>query len=357
MIENIDTNVGRLLAEIDRLGMAEETLVVFTTDNGTANGSSVFNAGMRGAKGTVWRGGTRVPSFWRWKGSLPEGVDVPAVTAHLDVLPTLCEIAGVEVPPEVAAKIEGRSLVPLLRDATAEWPDRPLVTHQGRWKRGQAAASQFANVRVREGRWSLVNVANSPDGWELYDVAADPGEVRDVADGNPDMVRRLAEFYDRWWAGVQAELVNENLDGPAENPFKVAYRRQQESTPAKKPAVRKSAGKTRKGAGKEETPPESFPPPTFAEFLAARSRLLPEIARYSPYALVSADDPPGYLVYASPPDLGKPAKDPTHSANLGAKLKERLDAVGVDCELAYPGSKPRYIAVKDYLCDVLAPRD
>jgi arylsulfatase len=357
MIENIDTNVGRLLAELERLGMAEETLVVFTTDNGTANGSSVFNAGMRGAKGTVWRGGTRVPSFWRWKGSLPEGVDVPAVTAHLDVLPTLCEIAGVEVPPEVAAKIEGRSLVPLLRDATAEWPDRPLVTHQGRWKRGQAAASQFANVRVREGRWSLVNVANSPDGWELYDVAADPGEVRDVADGNPDMVRRLAEFYDRWWAGVQAELVNENLDGPAENPFKVAYRRQQESTPAKKPAVRKSAGKTRKGAGKEETPPESFPPPTFAEFLAARSRLLPEIARYSPYALVSADDPPGYLVYASPPDLGKPAKDPTHSANLGAKLKERLDAVGVDCELAYPGSKPRYIAVKDYLCDVLAPRD
>jgi arylsulfatase len=229
MIENIDTNVGRLLAEIDRLGMAEETLVVFTTDNGTANGSSVFNAGMRGAKGTVWRGGTRVPSFWRWKGSLPEGVDVPAVTAHLDVLPTLCEIAGVEIPPEVTATIEGRSLVPLLRDATAAWPDRPLVTHQGRWKRGQAAASQFANVRVREGCWSLVNVANRPDGWELYDVAADPGETQDVAAANANVVRRLAEFYGRWWAGVQRELVNENIDGPAENPFKVAYRHQQEA--------------------------------------------------------------------------------------------------------------------------------
>jgi arylsulfatase len=229
MIENIDTNVGRLLAEIDRLGMAEETLVVFTTDNGTANGSSVFNAGMRGAKGTVWRGGTRVPAFWRWKGSLPEGVDVPAVTAHLDVLPTLCEIAGVEIPRELTATIEGRSLVPLLRDATAAWPDRPLVTHQGRWKRGQAAASQFANVRVREGRWSLVNVANRPDGWELYDVAADPGETQDVADANANVVRRLADFYGRWWAGVQRELVNENIDGPAENPFKVAYRHQQEA--------------------------------------------------------------------------------------------------------------------------------
>ena len=352
MIENIDTNVGRLLAEIDRLGMAGETLVVFTTDNGTANGSSVFNAGMRGAKGSVWRGGTRVPSFWRWKGSLPEGINVPAVTAHLDVLPTVCEIAGVEIPPGVAATIEGRSLVPLLRDATAAWPDRPLVTHQGRWKRGQAAASQFGNVRVREGRWNLVNVANRPDGWELYDVAADPGETQDVAAANADVVRRLAEFYGRWWAGVQRELVNENIDGPAENPFKVAYRHQQEATPAKKPT-----GKKRKGAGKEETPAESFPPPTFAEFLAARSRLLPEIARYSPYALVSADDPPGYLVYASPPDLGKPAKDPTHSANFGAKLKERLNAVGVDCELAYPEATTRSITVKDYLCDVLAPRD
>jgi hypothetical protein len=66
---------------------------------------------------------------------------------------------------------------------------------------------------------------------------------------------------------------------------------------------------------------------------------------------------PANLVYASPPDLGKPAKDPTHSANLGAKLKERLDAVGVDCEQAYPEATTRYITVKDYLCDVLAPRD
>lgn len=274
MIENIDTNVGRLLAELDRLGMAEETLVVFTTDNGTATGASVSNAGMRGAKGTVWRGGTRVPSFWRWKGSLPEGVDVPVVTAHLDVLPTLCEIAA-EIPPEVAAKLEGRSLVPLLRDATAVWPDRPLVTHQGRWKRGHAAASQFDNVRVREGRWSLVNVANRPDGWELYDVAADPGESQDVAHGNRDVVRRLTEFYDRWWAGVQGDLVNEDVDGPAENPFKVAYRRQQESTsatnpPAGKPAGKKSAGKQPAGrnqnaAGKQETPAEQFPPPTFAD--------------------------------------------------------------------------------------------
>jgi arylsulfatase A-like enzyme len=228
MIENVDTNVGRLLAEIDRLGLAEETLVVFTTDNGTATGAGVFNAGMRGAKGSVWRGGTRVPSFWRWPGVLPAGVDVPAVTAHLDVLPTLCEVAEAVIPADVAAALEGRSLLPLLHDAHAPWPDRPLVTHQGRWKRGQAAASQFRNCRVRAGRWSLVNVKNRSEGWELHDIATDPGETRDVAADHPDVVRRLADGYDRWWASVKGDLINEDLDGPAENPFQVAYRRQQQ---------------------------------------------------------------------------------------------------------------------------------
>jgi hypothetical protein len=72
---------------------------------------------------------------------------------------------------------------------------------------------------------------------------------------------------------------------------------------------------------------------------------------------VSADDPPVYLFYKAPPALGQHQKDPTHSANFGVKLKERLDAVGVDCELAYPGSGARHATVKDYLRDVLAPRD
>ncbi|MFM9059684.1 MAG: sulfatase/phosphatase domain-containing protein, partial [Planctomycetaceae bacterium] len=173
-----------------------------------------------------WRGGTRVPSFWRWPGTLPAGVDVPAVTAHIDVLPTLCELSGVQVPPAVAAKVEGRSLVPLLRDARAAWPDRPLVTHVGRWERGQAAASGLLNCRIREGRWSLVNTQNSPDAWELYDIAADRGECHDVAADHPDVVGRLSDTFNAWWAGVQPDLVNEDQDGPAENPFKAAFRAQ-----------------------------------------------------------------------------------------------------------------------------------
>ena len=226
MIENIDTNLGRLLQKLDEWGLADDTILVFTTDNGTATGSPVFNDGMRGKKGTPYRGGTRVPSFWRWTGTLPAGVDVPAVTAHIDVLPTLCELAEVEIPAGIAGRIEGRSLVPLLRDAKAAWPDRPLVTHVGRWDRGKAAESGYRQCRIREGKWSLVNVKNSPAAWELYDLAADPGEQRDVAGEHRDVVARLAAEYDRWWQGVQPDLVNENIDGPAENPFKSAYERQ-----------------------------------------------------------------------------------------------------------------------------------
>ena len=74
----------------------------------------------------------------------------------------------------------------------------------------------------------------------------------------------------------------------------------------------------------------------FAEFLAARDRLLPVINQYSPYALVSADDPPVSLFYGSPPALGRDAKDPTHTSNFGIKLKERCDGAGVPCELVYP---------------------
>ena len=510
MIENIDTNIGRLMRKLDEWGLADDTLVVFTTDNGTATGAPVFNAGMRGMKGTAYRGGTRVPSFWRWPGTLPAGVDVPAVTAHIDVLPTLCEFANVAIPPDVAAKVEGRSLVPLLRDRKTPWPDRPLFTHLGRWDRGKMAETEYRQCRIREGKWSLVNVKNSPTAWELYDVAADPEERQNLAQQQPEIVARLASEYDRWWQSVQPDLINENVPVPAVNPFKAAYERQFGPPPtvpdasygshpkqvmhfwktpqatADTPApllffihgggwqggdrmsgltgmmpkmlaagvsvvsieyrfikeamdagieppvqaplsdaaralqtVRSRAAewqidKTRIAASggsagacsslwlafhddmadpksadpvarestrvltaavtgaqttldplqmKEWTPNSRYGGHAFgfmrnsdkrdgqfAEFLAARDRLLPVINQYSPYALVSADDPPIYLQYGAQPALGQEQKDPTHSANFGVKLKERLDQAGVPCELVYPGAAGvQHPSVTDYL--------
>ena len=92
----------------------------------------------------------------------------------------------------------------------------------------------------------------------------------------------------------------------------------------------------------------------FAEFLAAREKLLPWIKQYSPYELVSADDPPIYLSYGAAPAIGEPQKDPTHTANYGVKLQEKLRSVGVDCELVYPGApEVKHPQIPDYLIDKL----
>jgi len=244
MIENIDANIGRLLRALDDLGIAGETLVVFTTDNGTATGAAVFNDGMRDGKGSPYRGGIRVPSFWRWKGVLAEGVDVPVPTAHIDVLPTLCELAGAGLPAAVEAQVEGRSLVPVLHEPRAPWPERTLVTHLGRWPRGEAARSQFRHCGIRRGRWALVNTRNAPDAWELYDVAADPGERVDVAAQHPHVVARLAAEYDLWWQGVQADLINEARAPPAENAFSTAYRAESPSAQVDDADSARAAGTT-----------------------------------------------------------------------------------------------------------------
>jgi hypothetical protein len=93
---------------------------------------------------------------------------------------------------------------------------------------------------------------------------------------------------------------------------------------------------------------------SFNEFLAGRETILPWIAGYSPYALVTADDPPVYLIYTTPPALGKPQKDPTHTSNFGVKLWERCTTVKVPCELVYPGAKDvKHATPTGYLIEAL----
>jgi arylsulfatase len=221
MIANLDANVGKLLAKLDDWKIADDTLVIFMTDNGTATGQRIWNAGMRGQKGTPYRGGTRVPSFWRWKGVLPAGVDVDRLTCHWDVLPTLAAMAGARLDDKVVKQVEGRSLLPLLKDARADWPERFFVTHVGRWPRGQAESHRYTNAAIRDSRWSLAFLDARRR--ELYDLAADPGQKSNVADRNPEQVARLTTAFDAWWASVRPGLVNENAQWPGENPYRIAY--------------------------------------------------------------------------------------------------------------------------------------
>jgi len=226
MIANIDDNVGRLLARLREWGIERDTLVVFMNDNGGTGGLQVFNAGMRGGKNSPWLGGTRAASFWRWPGTF-RPADVNALAANIDFFPTIAELAGARLSPEVKAQVEGRSLVPLLRKPDAPWPDRVLFTHIGRWERGQAAQAKYHNCSVRNTRWQMVCASKSGEKqWQLFDVKADPGEKTDLATQHPEVVKELDAAYDKWWDSLQPQLVNENAVGPKINPFKALYWKQ-----------------------------------------------------------------------------------------------------------------------------------
>lgn len=214
MIAHFDAALGRLLDRLEQFEIERDTLVIFLTDNGHSVPDS-YNAGMRGIKGSAYQGGTRVPSFWSWPGTLPEGVDVTRLAAHLDILPTLIELAGVRTTREERARWEGRSLVPLLKRPDARWPDRLLFSHFGRWPAGQAAAYKYRICSVRNERFRFVNDS------ELYDLRNDPGETVNVMADHPKVVERFRRAYDAWWESVlPAVRANEWAIGPELNPFK-----------------------------------------------------------------------------------------------------------------------------------------
>jgi arylsulfatase A-like enzyme len=232
MIHNIDVNVGALLAKLEEWGLVQDTLVVFMNDNGGTAGVKMYNAGMRGGKNTAYVGGTRAASFWRWPGTLKPG-ECKALTAHLDFFPTLTEIAGASLSAEAKSQVEGRSLVPLLQDPLAAWPDRCLFTHQGRWdKLADPNETKFRMASVRNTRWALVSEKGGREPqWQLFDLSADYGQQKDVIDQHPEVVKELAAEFDRWWSACLPLMVNEKAMGPAINPYQALYYAQFGGTP------------------------------------------------------------------------------------------------------------------------------
>ena len=188
MITNIDENMGRLMRRLKELGLEDNTILIFMTDNGT---SGSYSGGMRGKKGSEYEGGHRVPFFIRWPaGELMEPGDIDTLSAHVDVLPTLIRLCGLKKPKGV--EFDGASLVRLLKGRRRRWPDRTLLMHSQRIEHPQ----KWRKCAVMTQRWRLVN------GKELYDIQADPEQKNDVADANPAIVRKLRESYEKWWADL-----------------------------------------------------------------------------------------------------------------------------------------------------------
>lgn len=194
MITNLDENVGRVLATLKTLGLEENTLVIFLTDNGAfmPKGAERYNAGMRGQKGTVYEGGIRVPCFIRWPARLPHSKDIDRIAAHIDLFPTLLEACSVPLPKEV--HLDGKSLVPLLSGTASDWPDRALFFQ---WHRGDEP-QRYNNCAVLTQRYKLVN------GKELYDLENDPGEQTDIASHHPDLVAQMRARYEAWFKDVSS---------------------------------------------------------------------------------------------------------------------------------------------------------
>ena len=204
MIENIDDNMALLLAFLDREKLADNTILIFMTDNGTGGGLKRgrddwkdngvgFDGNMRGKKGSPYEGGHRVPFIIRWpNGRIGAGRSIEELTAHIDVLPTLIDLCGLKAPD---VRFDGTSLRKLLYKSDQPWPQRALVVESQR----VVDPVKWRQCSVMEGPWRLV------DGKELYDLEKDGKQTVDVAGQHPEVVERLRGKYEGFWDDVSRE--------------------------------------------------------------------------------------------------------------------------------------------------------
>ncbi len=196
MCENLDQNVGRLLKALDEHGLAENTIIVYLTDNGP-NGWR-WNGGMKGRKGSTDEGGVRSPLLIRWPGHIPPGTQIPRIAGAIDLLPTLADLAGVKRVGD--RSLDGISLAPLLLGRDIDLPER--VLYQA-WN---------GKVSARTQRYRL-----DADG-KLFDMVADPGQQKDVTADHPETAQQLRTAVARWRKDVLAGIARKD-----DRPFPVGY--------------------------------------------------------------------------------------------------------------------------------------
>lgn len=200
MIENLDTNIGRLLSRLDELQLTDKTLVLFSSDNGAVWGISK-QWPLRAGKGAYYEGGIRVPLIVRWPGKIAAGAMESTPVSGIDFFPTFLEVAGASCPEDKL--LDGTSLVPLLTGASA-LQERPLFWHfpiylQGKGQletRDRLFRTRPGSV-VRLGKWKLHEYFED-DGIELYDLESDPGEKKDLAEEQADKAAELLTMLRNW---------------------------------------------------------------------------------------------------------------------------------------------------------------
>ncbi|MGQ7870766.1 arylsulfatase [Sunxiuqinia sp. sy24] len=190
MVTNIDDNIGKLLQKLDDLNIADNTLIIFMTDNGPQQRRYV--AGMRGRKGDVYQGGVRVPFYIRYPSLFEKDKEIETMAAHIDILPTLAQLCHVELPKERI--IDGKSLLPLIMGDEFGWADRPLFFY---WTRRYPEL--YYNMALRKGAYKLVGKTdyNAPvKDFELFNLEKDPYEQNNIILEHEGIAEQLKEELD-----------------------------------------------------------------------------------------------------------------------------------------------------------------
>ena len=223
MVENIDANIRKIDQFLTDSGLAENTIVVFLTDNGSTMGPEYYNAGMRGKKTQLWEGGHRVPCFIRYpNGHLGPPRDVGGLTHVQDLAPTLLELCDVD--PIEPIRFDGISLVDALRDEKPIDDDRTIVINYSRMPFKKPVAGEPARSQPQK---DGAGVLRGPWRWlenrELYNVETDPLQTNNVAAEHPTVVRALRAHLDRWWnelgpdiAVPERVIIGSDIENPSQ---------------------------------------------------------------------------------------------------------------------------------------------
>ncbi len=205
MVSNIDDNIGKVLQRLEELELTENTVVIFMTDNGPQQ--IRYNAGMRGRKTMVYRGGVRVPFYLKYPAKYKGNTDIETAAAHIDVMPTLAKICEVPLPGDRI--MDGKDISPLLKGNKVEWEDRPLFFN---WSRKYP--EKYFGMALQKGRHKLVGHTdyNGPIAeFELFDIDIDPYEQNNIVMKNTSLAESMKSEIDTWYN----ELVHsDNLKDP-----------------------------------------------------------------------------------------------------------------------------------------------
>jgi arylsulfatase A-like enzyme len=193
MIENMDENIGRIIGYLKKHQLEENTIIVFLSDNGPA--FPRYNDGLLGKKAEVTEGGVRVPFYMQWKGGIPQGKIVNDISAHIDVMPTLLDFAGIKIPDGLS--LDGISLKPWILGEDEPYPDRTIYTHQ----------TVFGDNRLFPGglRTDNYRLMNTGKRYQLFDMVKDPGQQKDIAKERPDVLDDLITRYETWYSDVTSQ--------------------------------------------------------------------------------------------------------------------------------------------------------